>query len=180
MAVRERVLLEAAARVLAKSPAASMAEIAAVAGVSRTTLHARFANRHDLLVALAQDAMDQVEAAYREAGLDGPDVRAALGRTVELLMPLGAQIEFLLRERSLDDDDELTRRYAGLDRPVVEAVARGQRDGALRADLPAWWLVAALSGTVYAAWEAIVDGRLAPRDAVGFVLAVVFDGAAPR
>lgn len=173
-------MLDAAARLLAKDPAASMAQIAAAAGVSRTTLHARYATRHDLLAALAHDAMTSVEAAYRDAALDDPDLRAALGRLVDLLVPLGPQVEFLLRERSLDDDAELTRRYAGLDAPLIEAVDRGRRDGTLRSDLPAWWLAAALTGVVYAAWEAVADGRLAPRDAPGLVLRVVLDGAAAR
>lgn len=180
MSVQDVAILEAAAGVLVKSPGASMAEIATAAGVSRTTLHARFASRQELLVALADDAMDRVEAAYREADLSRGDVRDVVGRVVTRLVPLGARVEFLMRERSLDDVAEISRRYATLDRPIQEVVERGQRAGTLRADLPAWWLVAALNGAVYAAWEAILDGRLAPRDAPGFVIAVVLDGAVPR
>lgn len=180
MSVQIRTLLDAASRLLAKSPAASMGEIATAAGISRTTLHARFASRQDLLVALAEDAMDLVERAYRDADLGQADVRGALRRVVEELVPLGPRVEFLMRERSLDDVVELARRYAALDDPVLEVVVRGQRAGVLRTDLPAWWIVAALNGAVYAAWEAIHDGRLAPRDAPGLVLAVTLDGAAPR
>jgi AcrR family transcriptional regulator len=49
---RERIL-DAAERMLARSRSASLAEIAAAAGVSRSTLHRRFASREALLEALA-------------------------------------------------------------------------------------------------------------------------------
>jgi serine phosphatase RsbU (regulator of sigma subunit) len=48
---RERIL-EAAERMLERSPSATLADIAAAAGVSRSTLHRRFANRDELLAAL--------------------------------------------------------------------------------------------------------------------------------
>jgi len=48
---RERIL-DAAKRMLERSPSVSLAEIAAAAGVSRSTLHRRFANRDALLGAL--------------------------------------------------------------------------------------------------------------------------------
>jgi TetR/AcrR family transcriptional repressor of lfrA len=71
-------------------------------------------------------------------------------------------------------------RYAALDRPLVEFVERAQSAGQLRADLPAWWVVMSLAGSVYAAWEAIADGRLAPRDAAALVLGTVLDGVRAR
>ena len=180
MVVQQASLLEVASRVLLVSPGASLGEVAAKAGVSRTTLHSRFATRQDLLVALAHDAMDLVERAYAAARLDEGPVREALGRVVQGTVPLGPRIAFLLRERSLDDDAELNARYAVLDQPLTDLVERGRANGELRADLPAWWLVASILGTVYTAWEAIADGRLAPRDAPDLVLTSMLQGVAAR
>jgi AcrR family transcriptional regulator len=180
MIVRDDVLLTAATHLLLRQPTASLAEVAAATGVSRTTLHSRFPTRQALLVGLAQAAMDLVEKAYADARLDDADVAASLRRVVERLVPLGERVEFLLRERSLDDEPEIVARYAELDGPLVEFVGRAQEAGALRGDLPDWWIVAALNGSVYAAWEAIADGRLAPRDAPSLVLGTVLDGVGAR
>lgn len=180
MVVRDDGLLTAATHVLLRRPTASLSEVAAATGVSRTTLYARFPTRQALLVGLAQAAMDLVERAYSDARLDASDVFGSLTRVVGLLVPLGERVEFLLRERSLDDEPELVARYAALDRPLVEFVERAQSAGQLRADLPAWWVVMSLAGSVYAAWEAIADGRLAPRDAAALVLGTVLDGVRAR
>lgn len=180
MVVRDDALLTAATAVLLRQPTATLADVAAAVGVSRTTLHSRFPTRQALLVALAQAAMDLVEKAYADARLDDADVPASLARLVELLVPLGPRTEFLLRERSLDAEPELVARYTALDAPLEEFVTRAQRSGQLRADLPAWWLAGALFGGVYTAWEAIADGRLAPRDAPALVLTTVLDGVRPR
>jgi serine phosphatase RsbU (regulator of sigma subunit) len=54
---RERIL-DAAERMLERSPSATLADIAAAAGVARSTLHRRFPNRDALLAAL-QDRPDE-------------------------------------------------------------------------------------------------------------------------
>jgi serine phosphatase RsbU (regulator of sigma subunit) len=58
-ALRNRArILDAAERMLEQSPSASLAQIAAAAGVSRSTLHRRFANRDELLAALVDRPHD--------------------------------------------------------------------------------------------------------------------------
>ena len=180
MAVRHDVLLSGATEVLLRQPTASLADVAAALGVSRTTLYSRFPTRQALLVALADAALDAVEKALVEARLDDGDVPGSLCRLITLLVPLGPRTEFLLRERSLDAEPALVARYTAADVPLIEYVARAQQAGVLRADLPAWWVASSVFATVGSAWEAIADGRLAPRDAPALVLATVLDGARVR
>ena len=174
-------LLDVATRVLLQDPAASLAQVAAAAGMSRTSLHTRYPTRLALLVALAHGAMDHVEAAYREARLDADEPgEQVMGRLVELLLPLGPRVEFLLRERSLDDLPDVVARYERLDDPLSSFVERAQRRGELAADVPPWWVTSSLIGGVYTAWEVVASGRLAPRDAPALVLRTLLSGVGPR
>ena len=50
-------ILQAAERVLRHDPTASLGQIAAAAGVTRTTVHRRFANRQVLIAALQASAI---------------------------------------------------------------------------------------------------------------------------
>src|SRR5687768_4085181 len=65
-----RSILEAAERVLSANPAASLEQVAEAAGVARTTVHRRFANRQALVDAMAAMAvrhlMDAIEAGRPE------------------------------------------------------------------------------------------------------------------
>jgi serine phosphatase RsbU (regulator of sigma subunit) len=63
---RERIL-DAAERLLERSPSATLADIAAAAGVARATLHRRFASRDDLIAALRNRPQDT--ALDRPAGV---------------------------------------------------------------------------------------------------------------
>lgn len=55
-----RAILEAAEKVLAEDPGAPMEQIAEAAGLARTTVHRRFANRQALIEALAASAKQQL------------------------------------------------------------------------------------------------------------------------
>lgn len=55
-----RSILEAAERVLSSNPAASLEQVAEAAGVARTTIHRRFANRQALVDAMAALAVQQL------------------------------------------------------------------------------------------------------------------------
>lgn len=181
MAASTDAILDAAARVLAASPAATLADVATAAGISRTTLFTRFATRDDLLRALAADALNRIDDALERAGIEDParDPVVALADLADRMMPLGARLGYLLRERTLDDDDVLDERWRRIDRVLTDAVRRAQAAGRIRADLPAQWVSDAWFWLVAAAWDGIDCGRIAPLDGSRLVLTTLLDGAAP-
>src|ERR1044072_6878361 len=86
-----RAILEAAERVLAEDPGAPMEQIAEAAGLARTTVHRRFANRQALIEALAASAKQQLTDAIDDAHLDTAPPLAALHRaTANTLRVKGA------------------------------------------------------------------------------------------
>jgi len=130
--------------------------------------------------ALADDALDRTDAAIAAVGLGDPARHPveALADLTDAMMPLGSRLGYLLRERSLDDDEELRERWARIDRIVTDAVRRAQADGRVRPDLPALWVGDAWFWLVVAAWEGIEAGRIAPLDGSRLVLSTLLDGAA--
>jgi serine phosphatase RsbU (regulator of sigma subunit) len=77
---RERIL-DAAERLLEQSPSATLSDIAAAAGVARSTLHRRFASRADLIAALRERPQDPE---MEPSGPPLPAGRLGRGRAVTL------------------------------------------------------------------------------------------------
>ncbi|GAA0924799.1 TetR/AcrR family transcriptional regulator [Nonomuraea longicatena] len=171
-------ILDVATEVLIADPSASMADIAAAAGLGRTTITKRYPTRQAMLVAVAHDAMDRLDKAYVEAHLDVPGEQAleALRRLVTLVIPLGPRIQFLVCQPSLELDEGLTARVQTFDAPVELLFRAGQQAGIFRAEAPVWWAVLTFNSLVYSAWEAITQGRLAPLDAPDLVVMTLLGG----
>ena len=117
-----RAILDAAMSVLAENPTASLGDIAAAAEVGRSTLHRYFAERSDLLRALALHVHALSNAAIEHAEPDcGPPVEA-LRRVVECQLDLGPIVPFVYN----DPDDH---RRPGTGRRTRHG-RRGDRRGA--------------------------------------------------
>lgn len=125
-----RAILDAAVTALAGNPAATLADIAVVANVGRTTVHRYFPERSDLIRAISLDFLEKVEAATEAARLDDGPVPEALRRLCQEYFEFGEL--FTLPE--LVDVPEA-------DRSVLRLVERGHREGTVDPDLePAWVL----------------------------------------
>jgi TetR/AcrR family transcriptional repressor of mexCD-oprJ operon len=155
-----------------------MQEIAAAAGVSRTTLHRLFPSRDALIEAIALLAVAKITAAYAEARLEEGAVLEALERLVTALVPLVYQFAFLVSEAQIQESEALMEDDRELQRLTEAFFRRGQAEGAFRFDLPAAWLPYALSGLFLGAAEAVQQGDVAPRETTRLIMETFLAGVA--
>ncbi len=158
---------------ISKNPDASVADIAAEAGVGRVTLYGHFQNRAELIEAALMDSLERGEEVLSEVPLDG-EASAAFQRLVASSWVLVNQSRALLaaaqkelpaaRIRELHENAEA--RMRGL-------LLRGQREGAFRVDLPVSWLLTTTHVVMNGAAEEVRVGRLDPDDAPWFIDAIL-------
>ena len=176
LAVRTRHadLLDAAVTYLMHHPRASLAEIAAAAGIGRTTLFKRYATRDELVHAVALRAVDVCLDAVRSADATADD--GGLRSLVTALVPVGPQLNFLWRTPTLQVDTEFCVAYQRVDESILEVLGQARTAGTLAAGQPDWWLRQTLVALVYVAWECVESGRLARLDAPDRVLDTMLRG----
>jgi AcrR family transcriptional regulator len=171
-----RALLDAAVTVLTKDSAASLAEVASVAGVGRTTLHRYYPTREGLIRALVEDALDRVAEAIASATPEDGPALDALQRVTDTVVPLGPSLAFLHAEPDQYNARDLIRRWYDALEPVARAVERGQLEGSIRGDLPVKWIVDAYSGLILTAWDVADEGRIWLHDAPRLVMTTLVGG----
>lgn len=132
-----RAIIEAAERVLSANPAASLEQIAEAAGVSRTTVHRRFAGRDALLRTMGVQAWGHIRDAVNEGARDTAPPLVAWHRATAAVLAVkhgwtfalthgdeaDAEIRTVINEVITTTDGFFERvRDAGLLRPDVDLV----------------------------------------------------------
>lgn len=176
---RERIIA-AATRVLAEDTGASMIAVAAATGIGRATLYRHFPSRRDLIGAIRAQALRECRAALAGADVDEGPAADALERVVRALLPVLDRYRVLLDAPAPDRSDPGQRALmAAVEGPVLAVIARGQREGEVAADLPAGFLLEAVSGVLRAARRAIVHRGVAPGEAATAAVRVLLGGVRP-
>lgn len=137
-----QAVLTTGARMLAADPAASIASIAAEAGVDRRTVYRRFDTREKLLAAIYASRLAAIEEAIADARLREAPVAVALHRYVENIIAVNRTWPVDLT-RMLADDAVRERRDASV-REVDAFVQRAVDEGAFRSGVPDGWAQALL------------------------------------
>jgi AcrR family transcriptional regulator len=160
-------ILDAAVQVLARRPDASMAEIAAAAGVARQTVYAHYESREALLTAVAERALGQAVAAIDAADPEAGPPAGALERLVAAWWETIERHALVIEALAADSPrEELHAFHSPILERLERLVRRGQRAGDFDRRLPAGWLAAAFLGLMHVAAEEVAAGRISAQEAL--------------
>ncbi|WP_043620025.1 TetR/AcrR family transcriptional regulator [Nonomuraea candida] len=154
-------ILEAGTRLLSADPAASVADIAKAAGVGRVTLYGHFPSREALVDAVLDHAVELADAVLEDEAIDtapAPEAIAELLRSAWEILDRHRRL-FLAADRVLATE-RIREHHERPLRRVERLIARGQRDGDFRTDLPLPWLVTAFFSIIHSAAQEREAGRL--------------------
>lgn len=158
-------LTGATARHLAHSPAASMEEIAAAAGVSRATLFRRYSTRAQLVAELAGRAVRAYTAAVDAAQPEKGETNEALIRVMDQLASLTPTYGLLvLQPLDAAMERDLLAEAEGSDDRLRQLIRRGQDDGTFTLMLSSEWVLTTITWLIVGAADSLRQGRLAPTD----------------
>jgi len=169
-------ILDAVDDLLRQHRQASIAAVAARAGVSRVTVYAHYPTPQSLLEAAVERAVMRVSAALESASPRSGPPLAALERLIELawqhLASYGAMAQRVSEQFS---SETVARTHQAAHQAIGALLERGRADGTFRTDLPASWLVTACIALVHACADAVHAGSVAERDAPAILVASVRD-----
>lgn len=165
-------IVEAASRVLAEDPSASVQDVAAACGLHRATVHRHFASREELIHAVRVQAFRETQAEVsRLAEDDGLEPLVALERIALALFEVGDRYRIYRFTTTLGPgiDEERDNVRA----PMSVVIKRAQKAGGLRKDITVPLHVAAFGGLVFGMLPEIAAGNVSSKKAARLVLSIM-------
>jgi AcrR family transcriptional regulator len=151
----DQLILHTAARVLAEDPGATLQRIADEAGVVRLTIYRRYRNREALRRAIFETAAAEAKSVITDSRDRNLDPVTALRTLIIEMAAIVQRYPLLAVATDWQPRPTDTRRPSpppasrNMHQAVYALVKRGQREGALRADLPPELLPQAITGTLH-------------------------------
>ncbi|MYY04092.1 MULTISPECIES: TetR/AcrR family transcriptional regulator [unclassified Streptomyces] len=173
-----RAILEAAERVLAEDPGASIEQIAAAAGVARTTIHRRFANRQSLIEALALSAARQLAQAVDDGRPDTAPPLVAMHRITANVLQVKGAWAFALGLPA-DPDSEAAALQQDIDRRCVAVLTRARAEKLIDESADLDWVRRVYYALIGESLRGSPDGS-DPDALAARVIETLLHGAGPR
>ena len=166
-------ILEAAFQLLSRTPSASLGEIAERAGVGRATLHRHFAGREDLMLALAEAANEDLEAAIVAAVGHVQSAGERLRLSLAAMLPLADRHSFLAGP---EIDDAMAETNASNRAWLCAEIELAKAEGVFATDVPTVWIAEAYEAVLYAGWAMISTEEATPKQAANLAWRTIVQG----
>lgn len=169
-------ILDAAIRVLAAQPSATLQEVAVEAGVGRATLYRYFPNREALIIALAETSLAETAAISEHLREHSECLQDYFEALLTALLEQGEKYHYLSTDSSALNDPQINTAYAEQLERMHDLVRQLQQEGVLDSALPSRWINQLLDGLIYSAWQyAQTTGN--SEELAGLVLHSLYKGA---
>ncbi len=150
-------IVDAASKVLAVDPTASVQDVAAACGLHRATVHRHFASREDLIHAVRVQAFSDTQVELDRLAADGSlDPMVALEKMALALFEVGDRYRIYRFTTTLGPG--IDRQRDEVRAPMGVVIKRAQKAGLLRKDITAPLMVAAFGGLVFGMLPEVASG----------------------
>ncbi len=169
-------ILDAASELLSQQGPASIAAVAAQAGVSRVTVYSHFPTWEALLEAVVERAVGHATAVIAAAEpAAGPPMEALKRLIAAGWLELDRHAAIAQAAGRFLSAEAMARSHNAAYGQVAALVERGRADGSFRADVPASWLVTSCFALIHACAGEVHAGRLEADDAQRILTVTVTD-----
>lgn len=157
-------IIQAAFTLYREKPSASLAEIAQYAGIGRATLHRHFKGRNELLAALADRALIELDDIATAATENAQSYTQALQLIMYAIVPLADRHWFLSRE-VVDTDKKIQAEHQKQMQQMCDLIESAKAEGSIASTMPTAWVAATFDSLLFSAWEVINNGEATIRQA---------------
>jgi AcrR family transcriptional regulator len=167
-------ILDAAVDALSDDVEASMTEVARRAGVARATVYVHYDTREALIDAVRERAFGEIGAAIADAEPEAGDPAQALRRVLVVAWRgLGRYHALVAITTASHTPQDLHARHEQALGALLPLIARGQRSGEFRRDVPPVWHLSMMLSLIHAASAEVRAGRIADDAAEPALVAAV-------
>ncbi len=157
----QAAILKAGIELLSKNSDATLTDIAEHAGVGRTTLYRLYETKEQLIKAAAIHCLEAFDTATEHLENDAKSDLHAFHLMFKAILPLSAELEFLMGLGDLaEDDPELVAIYQQQQNEIAELVEYAKDEGSLSTEIPTLWMVNLVEGLLYSAWLTLSEEKM--------------------